>query len=554
MALKGQLEDLPLLDMLQIIAFSKKSGYLRVQGPPGRGAIVLDEGRILFACSWSTMDGLRAMSRDPQGISQQHIRDHIEASIRELGGLREGSFNFELTDEFSGELGGVTITPFVLSEGLDPQELLLDLAVEIDNERKETTSLLQLAFQGGELPPEEAEQESEEVSTELPLEGGVLVAEESSTAPSPPEVDSGAEGPHSPSLPPRPESFTVILVDDEEPVTDVVGEELERTGYRVFAASTPAEGARLASARLALGDEVLVAADLKMPTSSGRSFYGGFELIRRLRQIDPGFSTVLMVESLSEKARVRAKEIGIRRLVYKPTLTKPDPDLYRADLHEFAQTLHAQLMKLVGDRAQNATPNGKPSHHPSVVRENVDFLAAMTKKLVEPEGSTDISKLVLQVAERFLERGVLFVVKGDRTRGLRGVWRGSGRGGFGKYRTAGRARDLRIETDLGGRADQRSREVDRFSRWARASFGIDRTRPGKRSDSDSAALQPSYLADALRRYGPYGAPYGGSGWARSLHGAGRDGSREQTAATQAELGGTPIGGERWSGCGELIGD
>ena len=418
MALKGQLEDLPLLDMLQFIAFSKKSGYLRVQGPPGRGAIVLDEGRILFACSWSTMDGLRAMSRDPQGISQQHIRDHIEASIRELGGLREGSFNFELTDEFSGELGGVTITPFVLSEGLDPQELLLDLAVEIDNERKETTSLLQLAFQGGELPPEEAEQESEEVSTELPLEGGVLVAEESSTAPSPPEVDSGAEGPHSPSLPPRPESFTVILVDDEEPVTDVVGEELERTGYRVFAASTPAEGARLASARLALGDEVLVAADLKMPTSSGRSFYGGFELIRRLRQIDPGFSTVLMVESLSEKARVRAKEIGIRRLVYKPTLTKPDPDLYRADLHEFAQTLHAQLMKLVGDRAQNATPNGKPSHHPSVVRENVDFLAAMTKKLVEPEGSTDISKLVLQVAERFLERGVLFVVKGDRARGL----------------------------------------------------------------------------------------------------------------------------------------
>ena len=418
MALKGQLEDLPLLDMLQIIAFSKKSGYLRVQGPPGRGAIVLDEGRILFACSWSTMDGLRAMSREPHGISQQHIRDHIEASIRELGGLREGSFNFELTDEITDELGGVTITPFVLSGGLDPQELLLNLAVEIDSERKETTSLLQLAFQGGELPPEEAEQEPEEVSTVPPLAGGVLVADESATGPSPPEVDPGAERPHSPSLPPRPESFTVILVDDEEPVTDVVGEELERTGYRVFAASTPAEGARLASARLAVGDEVLVAVDLKMPTSSGRSFYGGFELIRRLRQIDPSFSTVLMVESLSEKARVRAKEIGIRRLVYKPTLTKPDPDLYRADLHEFALTLHEQLMKLAGDRAQSATRKGKPSHDPSVVRESVDFLAAMTKQLVEPQGSTDISKLVLQVAEHFLERGVLFVVKGDRARGL----------------------------------------------------------------------------------------------------------------------------------------
>ena len=39
MGLKGQLEDLPLLDMLQIIAFSKKSGYLRVAGPAGRGAV-----------------------------------------------------------------------------------------------------------------------------------------------------------------------------------------------------------------------------------------------------------------------------------------------------------------------------------------------------------------------------------------------------------------------------------------------------------------------------------------------------------------------------------
>ena len=48
MGLKGQLEDLPLIDMLQIIAFSKKSGYLRVAGPAGRGAVVIENGRILL--------------------------------------------------------------------------------------------------------------------------------------------------------------------------------------------------------------------------------------------------------------------------------------------------------------------------------------------------------------------------------------------------------------------------------------------------------------------------------------------------------------------------
>jgi CheY-like chemotaxis protein len=427
MPLKGQLEDLPLLDMLQIIAFSKKSGYLRVAAPPGRGAIVINEGRVLFACSWSTMDALRTMARDPAAISQEHIKEHIEASVRELAGLREGSFNFDLTDEISEELGGVKITPFVLPQGLDPQELLLDLAVELDNERKETTTLLQLAFQGSELPPEQADDELDETSNEPSLDLGTGI-DEVVDEPSRESEDSSPaeEAPRSPPLPPRPEGYTVVLVDDEEPVTDVVGQELERLGYRVFPASTPAEGARLATARLSLGDEVLVAADLKMPTSSGRSFYGGFELIRRLRNFDPGCSTVLMVESLSDKARARAKEMGIRRLAYKPTLTKPDPDLYRADLHEFAQTLHEQLMKLVGDRAEVPKGNGRTLPKSSAGRENVNFLAEMTKKLVEPRGSTDISRLVLQVAERFLERGVLFVVKGDRARGLAAFGLGSG--------------------------------------------------------------------------------------------------------------------------------
>ena len=31
--LKGRLEDLALLDILQIIAFSRKTGYLTVEGP-----------------------------------------------------------------------------------------------------------------------------------------------------------------------------------------------------------------------------------------------------------------------------------------------------------------------------------------------------------------------------------------------------------------------------------------------------------------------------------------------------------------------------------------
>ena len=38
--LRGRLEDLALLDILQMMGFSKRTGYLSVEGPLGRGAMV----------------------------------------------------------------------------------------------------------------------------------------------------------------------------------------------------------------------------------------------------------------------------------------------------------------------------------------------------------------------------------------------------------------------------------------------------------------------------------------------------------------------------------
>ena len=49
MALQGNLEDLPLLDIIQIVSFSKKTGYLRVRMEGGDGAIVFREGLVVSA-------------------------------------------------------------------------------------------------------------------------------------------------------------------------------------------------------------------------------------------------------------------------------------------------------------------------------------------------------------------------------------------------------------------------------------------------------------------------------------------------------------------------
>ncbi len=44
----------------------------------------------------------------------------------------------------------------------------------------------------------------------------------------------------------------------------------------------------------------------------------------------------------------------------------------------------------------------------------------MTRQLVAPGGTADVSRLVPRVAAQFLERGLLFVVKSDGARGLAG--------------------------------------------------------------------------------------------------------------------------------------
>jgi CheY-like chemotaxis protein len=404
MGLKGRLEDLPLLDMLQIAAFSRKSGFLRIASARGRGAVVLREGRVLFAYSWSTLAGLEDLVRHPEKITVEIIREQIEAALRELGGLREGHFQFELADPASGDFGGVRIQPFLLPEGLDAQELLLDLAVEIDNERREATSLLEFAFQGDSFPesfpaPATPEARAPEPSPEMPV---------SAKAEPPAKVEAPAHrGPRT----------TVVVVDDEPPVREVVGEELAKKGYRILTAPTPASGASLVRERAAAGEPVMVVVDLKMPTSTERSFFGGFELIRRVHKSHPDVPTLLMAESLSEKTKLRARELGVRRIAYKPALSKIDQELYQRELREFAATIASELSKLQED---HALPGNGRSSSParSADLDRVEFLAMMTKKLVEPGASTDVSRLVVEVSAKFLERGLLFVVKGDLARGL----------------------------------------------------------------------------------------------------------------------------------------
>ena len=204
MALNGRLEDMNLLEILQIVSFSRKTGALEVRGQEASGSVLFRGGRLLCASSTSTAEAVRSLAGrplDPEGKAL--LASFIRSSLRELVALREGRFEFRLFRTLPPRWGGFDASSFLHGEGVDPQEILLELAREIDEARDDSTLLL------------EASGTIDEVSS----------GEETSDAVPPGERD------------PLPEAgLTVVIVDDEPLVVQIVGQEMDEAGCVVESA------------------------------------------------------------------------------------------------------------------------------------------------------------------------------------------------------------------------------------------------------------------------------------------------------------------------------
>jgi len=103
-----------------------------------------------------------------------------------------------------------------------------------------------------------------------------------------------------------PERF-VLVVDDEEPVRQLVQEVLEDAGYRV------ASAARVSEALPYLDDRALdaIVSDIRMPDESG------LDLLAAARERRPGLPVVLMTGAAAAAERAEAEAAGV------PMLEKP---------------------------------------------------------------------------------------------------------------------------------------------------------------------------------------------------------------------------------------
>jgi hypothetical protein len=133
MLVSGEVENVPLLDVVQVVAYSKQTGVLKVRGPEASGALVFSGGGLVCGESTSTHALLsRAASEGEPRVRLALRRAGTLAALTELLSLRSGTFQFEGGKTPVAELAGVSLRPFHESGALDTGELLLVLATSID--------------------------------------------------------------------------------------------------------------------------------------------------------------------------------------------------------------------------------------------------------------------------------------------------------------------------------------------------------------------------------------------------------------------------------------
>jgi CheY-like chemotaxis protein len=455
LALQGNLEDLPLLDIIQIVSFSKKTGYLSIEMEGGDGAIVFSDGLVVSAFTATSPPADPRLGALPKDVREKAVRSRIGYALEQFARLREGAFAFELSDDVPAVVGRRDIRMETLERGINPQEMLLDLAQGLDEDRAHSAAAVEASFAAPEegALAEEPIVPGEALPSELrPVDTAPSAPPEWQATPVPrhgtdtrplprvvlpvsPPLASPPPSPSPASVEPplaEPEAARVILlVDDEEDVRAILGRHFAAAGFQIVEAGDPDEAAKAASVLRARDGPFVLVTDLGMPASGGASFHGGFEVVKRLWKMNLRPPVLMMTESLNQSLRLRARQMGVQFFVFKPTLSKLNARQFEADLSAFAAKLVADVLPRLAEVApvrpaarppkKTSPASGAEAGPPSAdAAHPFEFLRRRLQELRQGGDANQIAVLVMKVAREFFERSILFVVKNDEARGLGG--------------------------------------------------------------------------------------------------------------------------------------
>lgn len=446
MSLVGNLEDLGLGDILQIVSLSRKSGILSLQSRGREGKVVFHNGQVIRATSSvfrenlgdlllrkglvdieTLKKALAIQQQSPQSlrvgaILSEHfgvaldtieaiVKEQVEKIVYSFFGWTDGTFSFALGEPEEQAATRFNPLQFMLEQGLNPQWLAMEGSRLLDERLHRGESL------------EEGDQDQ---GTYLDYESLLGISPDVPSAPAP-----AAEEPPSAVS----SSRTLLLVDDDETTRTHFERILRAHGFEVQSSANSADMLASIESTVARGVTPVLLVDLFMPRMDGSGILGGLELLEQVRKRFPGLPVLVLSDHPNDDAERRVFQFGVTSIVQKPkkselrdargvralellgerllpmidqltsgtSLTVPAPATIN---------LGAELMREFGESSEDLRPHKGPE------TPGLHLLRGMLQELNNPGLGGGIILLVLRFASELMNRAVIFLVKEDEIVGL----------------------------------------------------------------------------------------------------------------------------------------
>lgn len=473
MSLVGNLEDLGLGDILQIVSLSRKSGILIISGDNKEGRIVFKNGQVIRCTVTDVAENVKdaineaGIVGDEQldkamalfdecsagetmdsiltgqfGVSQDRIdaikKENIEKSAYSLFSWKSGTFNFELKDvdstlDFRKDF-------FIYSHGVNPQFLAMEgTRLQDECKRDKDNAAAVLRKEPLHKAPEGGD-DDEKVVVEGRIPAGTEKGEDVLVVESVGEEKGALEAERFPGW----VKEAVVVIDDDKSTLEAIKTGLSGRNFNVFIEEKSENALHIISGLEKSGAKVVVVSDLIMPRMDGTGILGGIELLDLLKGGFPHIPVVLMSDHVNREAEARAREMGVSSYIDKPKRADFSGKAEEGKIGPFLDKLENLLRPLVQTKPSASIDDiddisgmvdladglekefeavgtilpEESGDLPLPATPGLSMLKLMIEELNSPEGRKQITLLTLRFASELMNRSVLFVVKNDSFEGL----------------------------------------------------------------------------------------------------------------------------------------
>jgi CheY-like chemotaxis protein len=430
MSLVGNLEELGLGEILQIVSLSRKTGVLSLHSKGRDGSISFRQGQVVRAASSIFQQSLgevliqkgvidlailrKALAFQQEegfqdrlgtiliknfGISyetvEEVVREQIENVVFTLFSWFEGTFEFVASENIE-TVDGTRLDPlqFMLNQGLNPQFLAMEGSRRLDESLH--------AAQSGvvrDTPDAQGDTEIEFNLTDAPRRRASI-----------------------PRAQPKPK-MPLVIVDDDGPTLKAIAEGMRQQGYDVHA-MTRSEDTLIKVDALCRGNEnPTILIDLIMPKMDGSGVLGGLELLELLHNNFKDIHIILMSDYRHAEAETKVQDMGYS-FVMKPRRAELNDHI---GLQGFLGTLYDEVCRVesggllpeklasfnLGDemRIEMGDVDDAPVSSEHEGGSSMSLLRGMLEELNNPDLQGGVLLLVLRFASEFLNRAIVFTVQ-----------------------------------------------------------------------------------------------------------------------------------------------